>query len=162
MTEMATKNYAAVSVHGCVIFLDVLNPTVRHAIQMRPNIVMNLVHAWQSCYPMRIQSINVINAPEYVDVVLKIFRSFMSEKMKNRLHVYTQRTVQNCFKDIPVDILPVEYGGTDGTFKELTGNYGKLERLNMMRWTIKNLSYYKGYSRFWVSKNSFFWYFFII
>jgi len=123
-TELATKNYTVTSVYGCSVFLDVANPTIRHAVQMRPQIIMNLVHAWQSSYPMRIQSINVINAPQYIDVVLKIFRSFMTEKMKNRLYVYTERMMQNCFKDIPSDILPVEYGGTGETIQEL-GEYWK-------------------------------------
>ena len=51
----------------------------------------------------------------------------MTEKLKSRFHVYSHRTMQNCFKDIPANILPVEYGGTDGTIKELTGNCNKLE-----------------------------------
>ncbi|XP_011646580.1 retinol-binding protein pinta-like isoform X2 [Pogonomyrmex barbatus] len=85
-TEMATKNYNAISVYGIALFIDVANPTMRHAVQMRPH----------------------------------IFRSFMNEKMKSRLNVYTQKTMQDCFKDIPVNILPVEYGGTDGTLQELT------------------------------------------
>jgi len=126
-TEVATKNYTAVSVYGSSVFIDVANPTMRHAVQMRPQIIMNIVHAWQSCYPLRVQSINIINAPEYVDIVLRIFRSFMTEKMKSRLHVYSQKMMQNCFKNIPANILPFEYGGTDGTLQELTGNYGKLK-----------------------------------
>ena len=122
--EIATKNYTAASVYGCSVFIDVANPTIQHALQMRPQIIMNLVYAWQSSYPMRIQSINFINAAKYIEIVLRIFRSFMIEKMKNRLHVYTQSAMQNCFKDIPVNILPIEFGGTDGTLQELAGNYG--------------------------------------
>ncbi|KAL0114317.1 hypothetical protein PUN28_011523 [Cardiocondyla obscurior] len=87
---------------------------------------MNLVQTWQNCYPIRIHSINIINAPDYVDVVLRIFRSFMTEKMKNRVHVYTHRTIQNCFKDIPTDILPVELGGTGETLRELTEYWKKI------------------------------------
>ncbi|XP_011704760.1 PREDICTED: alpha-tocopherol transfer protein-like [Wasmannia auropunctata] len=125
--EVVMKTYTAGSVYGCSVFLDVANPTMRHAIQMRPQVVMNLIHTWQNCYPMRTQSINVINAPEYVEVVLRIFRSFMTEKMKNRLHVYNARkTKQNCFKDIPADVLPIEYGGTGGTLQELTAYWKKL------------------------------------
>ncbi|KAL6262976.1 hypothetical protein P5V15_005765 [Pogonomyrmex californicus] len=119
-TEMATKNYNAISVYGIALFIDVANPTMRHAVQMRPHVIMNLVHCWQSSYPIRVSVLNIINAPEYVNVVVKIFRSFMNEKMKSRLNVYTQKTMQDCFKDIPVNILPVEYGGTDGTLQELT------------------------------------------
>ncbi|XP_018316533.1 alpha-tocopherol transfer protein isoform X2 [Mycetomoellerius zeteki] len=125
-TEVATKNYTTASVYGCSVFIDVANPTMRHALQMRPQIVINLVHMWQSSYPIRMQSINIINAAEYVDIVLRIFKSFMIEKMKNRLHVYSQKATQNSFKDIPVNTLPVEYGGTGGTLQELAEYWKKL------------------------------------
>lgn len=121
--KVAMRNYSAASVYGCSVLINVSNPTLRHAVQMRPQLIMNLVHLWQSCYPIRIQSIVMINAPEYVDVVAKIFRSFMTEKIKNRFHIYTQRTMPNYFEANPSNILPVEYGGTDGTLQELIGNY---------------------------------------
>lgn len=123
VTKVAIKNYTAATVYGCSVLLDVSNPTMRHAVQMPPQLIMNMVHLWQSCYPLRIQSISMINAPEYIDIIAKIFRSFMTEKMKNRFHVYTQRTMLNYLKDIPIKILPVEYGGTDGTLQEFIGNY---------------------------------------
>jgi len=121
------KCYPAASVYGYTIFIDVSNPSLQHIAQLRPYVLMNFVHAWQNCYPARVQSINIFNAPVFFDVVVKIFKSFMTEKLKSRFHVYSHRTMQNCFKDIPANILPVEYGGTDGTIKELTGNCNKLE-----------------------------------
>lgn len=125
-TEIAIKNYTAASVYGCSVFVDVSNPTMRIAVQLRPQIIMNLVHMWQSCYPLRVQSMTMVNAPEYVEVVTKIFRSFMTEKMKNRFHICTRKTMQNCFKDIPDNILPFEYGGSGGTLQELTEYWKKL------------------------------------
>ncbi|XP_028047811.1 retinol-binding protein pinta isoform X4 [Monomorium pharaonis] len=135
--EVAIKHYPAASVYGCALFIDVANPTIRHVGQLRPYIIKNIVHAWQGCYPIRIQSISMINAPEYVEIVLKIFRSFMTEKMRNRLHVYTQNMMHNCFKDIPDNILPVEYGGTNGTLQELIGYWKKLVEENR-DWITEN------------------------
>lgn len=123
VTKVAIKNYTAATVYGCSALIDVSNPTMRLAVQMQPQVIMNMVHLWQSSYPLRIQSIIMINAPAYVDVVAKIFRSFMTEKMKNRFHVYTQKTMPDYFEDIPANILPVEYGGTGDTCQELIGNY---------------------------------------
>lgn len=91
---------------------------------------MNIANAWQN-YPMRFQSITMFNAPTFFDVTVRILKSFMTEKMKNRIHVYSHRTMENCFKDIPTNILPIEYGGTDGTIQELTGNCRKLESIYM-------------------------------
>ncbi|XP_011871609.1 PREDICTED: alpha-tocopherol transfer protein-like [Vollenhovia emeryi] len=124
--ELAMRNYPAASLYGCSVFINVANPTMRHALQLQPQVIMNIVHTWQSCYPIRMQSITMFNAPEYIDVVARIFRSFMTEKLKNRFHIYSHRTTQNCFEDIPANILPVEYGGTDGTVQELAEYWKKL------------------------------------
>lgn len=135
--ETAIKYYPAGSVHGYVAFIDVTNPTMGHIFQFQPYVLTNLVHAWQSAYPMRYQKIVIFNAPTVFDVIVKILKSFMTDKIKSRFHVCSHAS---CFEDIPANILPVEYGGTDGTLQELTGNCGKLNRYKCdAYWTI-----YKG------------------
>ncbi|XP_071627547.1 retinol-binding protein pinta-like [Temnothorax longispinosus] len=124
VTEVAMKYYPAASVYGCASFIDVVNPTIRHILQLRPYILMNLIHTWQSCYPMRYQTINLFNAPAFFDVIVGILKSFMTEKIKNRFNVYSH--TPDRFKDIPAEILPVEYGGNDGTIQELTEYWKKL------------------------------------
>lgn len=120
--DLWTRNNIEGSIYGCVVYIDLDLVRMGHATQMRPNVVMNIVHSWQGCFPMRIKSLNFINAPEYADVVLRVFKCFMNEKLKQRVHIYTKKMMHNCFNDIPTNILPVEYGGTDGTIVELKGN----------------------------------------
>lgn len=117
---MGMKYYPAASVYGCALFIDVANPTARHIIKFRPDILMNFVHMWQSCYPMRYQKINLFNAPAVFDVIVRVLKSVMTEKIKNRFHVYSYTL--DCFKDILVENLPVEYGGIEYTCQELTGH----------------------------------------
>ncbi|XP_011705810.1 PREDICTED: alpha-tocopherol transfer protein-like, partial [Wasmannia auropunctata] len=119
MVELAMKNNgdAIASVHGCAVFIDVVNPTIRYIAHFPPHTLMNVIHGWQSCYPLRVQSINFINAPRIADGIVRIMKSFMTEKMKNRFYIYSHMS-QSCFKDVPADILPIEYGGTDGTIQE--------------------------------------------
>lgn len=129
LIELAMKNNVTASVYGCAMFYDVINPTLRHIFQFRPYILMNMIHTWQSCYPIRIRSMNMINAPAFVDVTVKIIKSFMTEKMKSRFHIYSHMSL-SCFKDIPANILPIEYGGTDGTIQELTDYWKKVSEEN--------------------------------
>ncbi|KYN11086.1 Alpha-tocopherol transfer protein [Trachymyrmex cornetzi] len=139
LTELAMKNCAiatSASVYGCTLINDSINPTIHHFFQFGPSILKKIAHAWQNCYPMRLQLINVINAPMFLDISFKIFKSFMSEKMNKRLHVYSHM-LQSCFKDIPANILPVEYGGTDSTIQELTEYWKKLIEENR-DWFISN------------------------
>ena len=124
--EAAVKFYPAMSVYGCSLFVDITNPTIRHVIQFKPYDIMNVIQLWQNCYPMRYQKIILFNVPTLFNIIVKIMRSFMTAKMKTRLQVYSDAL--HCFEDIPANILPVEYGGTDGALQELTGNYGKLNR----------------------------------
>ncbi|XP_011704765.1 PREDICTED: alpha-tocopherol transfer protein-like [Wasmannia auropunctata] len=129
LAELTMKNNTTASVYGCAIYVDVVNPTVRHIALCQPHIFMNVVHAWQSCYPIRVQSINFINTPTFVDHIVRLMKSFMTEKMKNRFHVYSHMSL-SCFKDVPADILPIEYGGADGTIQELTDYWKKLVEEN--------------------------------
>lgn len=119
------KDRVAPSLYGLALFIDLDGVTARHLMQLRPHIVMNIVHSWQGCYPIRLRSINFINAPKYVHIGVAIFKSFMNEKMRQRLHVYSrdETVMHKYFKDIPVNIRPIEYGGTNGTVQEMIGNY---------------------------------------
>jgi hypothetical protein len=118
MMEMVMKYYPTVSIYGYAWFVDIINPTTRLVLQLRPYALRNFIHLGQSCYPARHQKIVMFNAPAFFDIVVKILKSFLTEKIKNRFYVYSH---QHCFEDIPANILPVEYGGTDGTLQELTG-----------------------------------------
>ncbi|KAL6445679.1 hypothetical protein ACFW04_000878 [Cataglyphis niger] len=111
-----------------LVKIDLDSVTVHHLRQLQPRIVMNIVHAVQDCYPIRLQSINFINAPIYVDIGVAIFKRFMKEKLKRRLHVYTRNDTKmfKCFEDIPADIRPLEYGGIDGTAQEIAEYTKKL------------------------------------
>lgn len=123
--DVISKDYVPLSLYGITIFIDLDGVTARYLKQLHPRIVMNIVHAWQGCYPARLQSINYINAPMYVHIGISIFKHFMNEKLKQRLHVYTpnETKMHKCFEDIPADIRPLEYGGTDSTAQKIAGNY---------------------------------------
>lgn len=119
--DLSSRDHVAGSLRGVFAIIDMNGVGLGHALQMRPNIIKNLVHSWQGCCPIRIQSINFVNIPVYIDVVLSIFKQFMNAKLKQRLSVYRRDVTNNCYKQLPVEILPAEYGGTDGSLWELKG-----------------------------------------
>lgn len=141
--DVITKDYILPSLYGFVLFIDLDSVTVHHLKQLQPRVVMNIVHAWQGCYPMRLQSINFINAPIYVNIGIAIFKPFMNEKLKRRLHVYTRNNkMSKCFEDIPADIRPLEYGGIESTAQEIAGNYDNYKQNDRrLRYTmlVKNI-----------------------
>lgn len=116
--DVVTRENESVSLHGVIAIFDLKGVTLGHALQLPPKVIKRMVHSWQSCYPLRIQSLNFVNAPAYVNVVLNIFRRFMNQKLKNRIHVHNQG-VGALHKNVPPNMLPLEYGGTDGTLQDL-------------------------------------------
>jgi len=120
--DLALRDSVEASLYGLVIIIDLQYATLRHVAQVRPSILMNMVHAWQGCYPIRIRLLNYVNTPESAKLILMFTRYFLNDKLKQRLHIYTPKTTRECFTNVPANILPVEYGGTDGTIQELTGN----------------------------------------
>lgn len=69
------------------------------------------VQSWEN-YPCRTKCLEFVNAPYYINVMLNVFRSFMSAKMRSRVLV-TSGTPK-CDAELPSDL-----GGTGESYEEL-------------------------------------------
>ncbi|XP_011164679.1 retinol-binding protein pinta isoform X2 [Solenopsis invicta] len=116
MLEAAVKYYPAATVHGYTLFIDIGNLTIRHILQFSTYILRNAAHTFQNCYPIRYQKVVFLNASSLFEILMRFIRPFMTEKLKSRFYVYSH---EHCFEDISVNILPIEYGGTNDTLQEL-------------------------------------------
>ncbi|XP_029680216.1 retinol-binding protein pinta-like [Formica exsecta] len=109
--DVAIRDSVEASLYGFVIIIELGHATLHYIAQVTPRIIINLIHAWQGCYPVRIQLLNYINTPEFTKQIIAITeRYFLSKKLKQRLRIYTYSTTRNCFINMPANILPVEYG----------------------------------------------------
>ncbi|XP_043266208.1 retinol-binding protein pinta-like [Colletes gigas] len=117
--DLALRDHESVTIHGITAILDIAGMSYEHVLQLPPSVIKNLVHAWQGCYPVRIYSLDFINAHRLINTVLNIFRSFMNAKLKQRVHIHSRGKLK-LYETLPIDILPEEYGGTNGTLKELS------------------------------------------
>lgn len=109
------------SLRGAVVFIDIEGVSFGHVVEIRPNVVKNIVNAWQGSYPLRIKSITFFNLPVYMNIMVALFKKFMTAKMKQRFHVFTRNAENSWAKELPADVLPVEYGGTGCSLVELKG-----------------------------------------
>ncbi|XP_066145599.1 retinol-binding protein pinta [Euwallacea fornicatus] len=107
-------------IYGIIALFDMTGMSFSHYRTMTPSIIKNAVFAWQN-YHVRPKQLEFINSPTYINIALNIFKSFMTEKMKNRVKVHFGG-VSKALNIVSQDILPVEYGGEGDTFEEL-GNY---------------------------------------
>ncbi|XP_069978324.1 alpha-tocopherol transfer protein-like isoform X2 [Penaeus vannamei] len=127
------------SITGTVLIIDVGGLTFQHAAQMTPPFVKKALTILQDGYPMRPKGLNYIHTPAAFDTVFSIFKSFMKEKMKKRIHIHGS-DLESLHKEIPKEILPVEYGGTNGTIEEIK-NYW-IQRVDARRdWLLEDEKY---------------------
>ncbi|KAF7992352.1 hypothetical protein HCN44_001677 [Aphidius gifuensis] len=116
--DIATRSNVSTSLHGVIGIFDMTGVTMSHGLQMTPSVIQKLVHSWQGCYPLRIHSLNFINAPIYVNVVLNIFKKFMSKKLQSKVFIH-MKSSKKWSNNLAIDLLPIEYGGNGGTLQEL-------------------------------------------
>ncbi|KAI4470669.1 alpha-tocopherol transfer protein-related [Holotrichia oblita] len=103
-------------IYGVIAIFDMQGISVAHARQLPPSKIKKAVHAWQN-YHCRPKQLEFINAPVYINVLLNVFKRFMSEKLKGRVRVHFSG-LSTLHDVINKSILPNEYGGTDGNIED--------------------------------------------
>ncbi|XP_015125942.1 alpha-tocopherol transfer protein-like, partial [Diachasma alloeum] len=97
--DVALKDHVSASIYGISAIFDMTGVTLDHGLQMTPSVVQRLVHAWQGCYPLRIQSLDF--------------------KLKSRTVVHKGSSEEFFKAKVSQGMLPAEYGGTAGPVQDL-------------------------------------------
>ncbi|XP_044754741.1 retinol-binding protein pinta-like [Coccinella septempunctata] len=136
--DVAVMEEELAQIYGVIAIIDMVNVGFSHLMQMSPSLIRNLVNAWQNfhCRPQRIE---FVNAPPYVNVVLDVFKNFMSAKLKQRTHV-CHDGFSSVAKFVDEDILPIEYGGSNGTLEDL-GRYWSEKLISYSEWFAEDEKY---------------------
>ncbi|KAF7991276.1 hypothetical protein HCN44_002838 [Aphidius gifuensis] len=92
----------------CIIDLDGL--TLSQVLYFKPSHAAAIVEWFQSAFPGRLKSIDIINHPYIFNMVFAIIKPFLGEKLRNRiiLHGYDKEALKLCYGP---ESLPKEYGG---------------------------------------------------
>ncbi|XP_071526879.1 alpha-tocopherol transfer protein-like isoform X14 [Panulirus ornatus] len=139
MLELLMEEDEAVSITGIEIIIDIEGMTFTHVAQMTPVFIKKAMTMLQEGYPVRPKGLNYINTPAAFDTVFNIFKSFMKEKMKRRVHIHGS-DLESLYKEVPKEVLPVEYGGTNGTIEEIKKYW--LDRVDARRdWLLDDENY---------------------
>uniref|UniRef100_A0A1B6DLZ3 CRAL-TRIO domain-containing protein n=2 Tax=Clastoptera arizonana TaxID=38151 RepID=A0A1B6DLZ3_9HEMI len=103
---------------GDVTIIDLQGITLAHATQLQPALIKRAVVCYQEAYPIRPQSINVINIPAAFESVLTFIMGFIKDELKQRIVIHPKNDLSLLYQTIPQKILPIEYGGCSGTIKD--------------------------------------------
>ncbi|XP_050445990.1 alpha-tocopherol transfer protein-like isoform X4 [Cataglyphis hispanica] len=96
-------------VNSDVFILDFTNLTLGHILKHTPPILKK-IDVILEAYGTRIKALHMINAPNYVDVLITLCKSVMKPKLTKRIHIYTSGA-ESLYALIPRSILPVDFGG---------------------------------------------------
>ncbi|XP_057669387.1 retinol-binding protein pinta-like [Diorhabda carinulata] len=117
MDVASLENIIPAQIYGVIAIFDLYGMDFDHAKEFTPSMIKKAVFCWQN-YHVRPKNLEFINAPPTINVILSIFKSFMSEKLKNRIKVHTDG-YEKLYEVVSKDILPPEYGGHGETMEEL-------------------------------------------
>ncbi|KAL7647539.1 UNVERIFIED_CONTAM: hypothetical protein RMT77_001139 [Armadillidium vulgare] len=127
------------SVIGVTILIDFQGFTPNYVLQATPLILKKIFTVWQEAYPMRFKSTHYINTPSAFQAILNLVRTFMKEKLKQRLHVHGN-DIENLYDHISQSKLLKEYGGTKGNLKEII-EYWQKKANEKRNWLLEDEKY---------------------
>jgi len=127
-------------VRGLVIITDLAGATAGHLTLFSLPIMKKLITMIEA-WPMRPKAEHVLNMPSFFESMHNMMQSMQKQKMRDRTKVHKVGDMTALHGDIGTEILPAEYGGTNGTLAELTQHWKTAVTAN--RELLMNVSQFK-------------------
>jgi len=104
---------------GLVLINDLANTTAGQAKLFNPVTAKKAITLFQEAYPSRPKGMHFVNMTDVMMVVFNMFQQFQKEKMKQRNKIHKRGDYSELVAEMGEDVLPVEYGGNNGTCQEI-------------------------------------------
>ncbi|PZC81180.1 alpha-tocopherol transfer protein isoform X1 [Helicoverpa armigera] len=96
---------------GAVVIFDMDGLSMQHVLQFTPSFANRIVDWLQEAIPLRIKGLYIINQPFIFEMVFKLFKPFLKEKLRSRI-VFMGSDKKMLHEYISPKCLPDQYGGT--------------------------------------------------
>ncbi|KAB0797733.1 hypothetical protein PPYR_08726 [Photinus pyralis] len=93
--------------------------------QVTPSFLKKATCVTENGFPFRVQGIYTKNCPALLEFIYNIVKVFFSKKLTNRTFLYSEYNLHQFYTKIPQISLPEEFGGQNGSVKELTSIWKK-------------------------------------
>ena len=80
---------------GAVIIFNLEGFSLQQAMQVTPSFAKTLVDLLQEAVPLRIKNIHVVNEPYIINMVFKLFKPFLKEKIRSRVSIENKNIKRN-------------------------------------------------------------------
>ncbi len=122
VTEIILDMLEQSSVTGFSLLQDATGMDINHASLYQPALMKKVMTILQTAYPMRPKALHLLNMPTVMEKVIAAMKAFMVEKMKDRIHLHNSDNMATIHEAFGKDVLPEEYGGTNGKVQEHIDN----------------------------------------
>jgi len=122
-------------IKGMVIITDMKGASANHLTLFNISIMKKLITMMETAWPMKPKAEHILNMPGFFESMHSIIQGMQKEKMRQRTKVHKSGELSALHEDIGTEILPAEYGGSNGTIADLT-TYWKEEVMKERTWLM--------------------------
>jgi len=140
VSDLAMKGNLQAIIKGFVLIQDMEGMNASHAMMIGPALAKKAMTVWQDAYPIKPKALHFLNLPPVMESIFNMVQNLQKEKMRKRNHVHPRGSLEQLHEDIGVELLPKEYGGTNGTLEELK-DYWKQQVEDNRDWLIQQTTY---------------------
>ncbi|XP_054283767.1 alpha-tocopherol transfer protein-like [Macrosteles quadrilineatus] len=97
-------------ISGAIVLVDLQGLSLHHVWQFSPGFASMLVEWVQDLIPCRIKAIHIVNQPYIFNMLFNIFKPFLREKLRNRIHFHGEDR-SSLLSHIDSKFVPTQYGG---------------------------------------------------
>ena len=108
---------------GVVIIQDVQEASIGQLKNFSPSVGKKAMTIFQEAYPSNPKAMFFLGLPGFLEPVFNVMMSFSKEKFRNRIQMCTKGDFAKLQAEVGTDILPKEYGGTNGCMQDHIGMY---------------------------------------
>ncbi|XP_054972572.2 alpha-tocopherol transfer protein isoform X3 [Pan paniscus] len=104
--------------NGIKAIFDLEGWQFSHAFQITPSVAKKIAAVLTDSFPLKVRGIHLINEPVIFHAVFSMIKPFLTEKIKQRIHMHGNNYKQSLLQHFP-DILPLEYGGEEFSMEDI-------------------------------------------
>ncbi|GBP74685.1 Alpha-tocopherol transfer protein-like [Eumeta japonica] len=102
---------------GARYVYDLRNINLSFLAKLNPTILKKALVLFANVYGIKIKGFHIINAPSFVDKVVFLFKTVLSQKLAERIYVHS--SYEDLHKHVSREVLPSDYGGEERPLAEL-------------------------------------------
>ncbi|XP_021468759.1 alpha-tocopherol transfer protein [Oncorhynchus mykiss] len=105
--------------NGLKAIFDMQGWCFAHALQINSSLAKMMSSVLTDSFPLKVRGIHLINEPIFFRPVFTMIRPFLTDKIKQRIHMHGSNFKETLSGFFSKDILPQEYGGSGPSMEEV-------------------------------------------